>query len=152
MRFTSYSSSIGSLSAHLCFMPKYRHGIFQHKEVKDFCGEVFYRTAEEYGFVIEELGFDIDHVHLTVNLTNKYSACQIARLLKGVSARKLFQKFPWLKAKYFWGGHLWSPAYFFDSIGEVSKETINNYVRRQAVKGEQLRLSHYMPPTSVGGV
>lgn len=151
MRFSSYSSSIGDLSAHLCFMPKYRHKIFKHKEVKDFCEGVFYQIAEEYGFSIEELGFDIDHVHLVINLTNKYSACQVAKLLKGISARKLFQAFPWLKSKYFWGSHLWSPAYFFDSVGTVNKGIINNYVKKQEIKGNQLRLNAFMPPTSVGG-
>ena len=110
-------------------MPKYRHKIFAHKEVKEFCEELFYQTAEKYGFTIEELGFDIDHVHLVVDLTNKYSAWQIAKLLKGISARKLFQKFPWLRTKYFWGGHLWSPAYFFDSVGEVNKKTISNKIK-----------------------
>lgn len=105
MSLSNYSSSIGTLSVHLCFVPKYRHKVFQHKEVKDLCEQVFYSVAEKYGFVIEEMGFDIDHVHLVVNLTNKYAVWQAARLLKGISSRKLLQEFPWLRAKFFWKGH-----------------------------------------------
>ena len=149
----SYSSSIGNLSAHLCFVPKYRHKIFLHKQVKERCEQIFHEVANKYRFVIKELGFDIDHVHLIVDLTNKYSACEVARLLKGISSRKLFKEFPWLRKKYFWGGHLWSPAYYFDSVGRTTYETMSNYVKKQEEKGNfQRKLSEFiMPPTSVGG-
>jgi len=149
---TSYSSSIGNLSTHITFVPKYRHKIFAHPEVKDFCEEVFRQVAEEYGFRIDEIGFDIDHVHLLVDLTNKYSAAEAARLLKGTSARKLLQEFPWLRQKYFWGGHLWSPAYYFGSVGNATYGVVSNYVRNQAKKGDnQRKLIEFMPPASAGG-
>jgi len=111
-------------------------------------------VANKYQFVIKELGFDIDHVHLIVDLTNKYSACQVSRLLKGVSSRKLFKEFLWLRKKYFWGGHLWSPAYYFDSVGRTTYETMSNYVKKQEEKGNfQRKLSEFiMPPTSVAVV
>ncbi|MBI2232490.1 MAG: transposase, partial [Candidatus Aenigmarchaeota archaeon] len=33
--------------------------------------------------------------------------------------------------KKLWGGHFWSPAYFFDSVGEQTYERLENYVRNQ---------------------
>lgn len=137
--YTHYSSSIGRLTAHMCFMPKYRHKIFMHARVKELCSLAFDKIAKEYDFTIKEKGFDIDHVHLVIELGNNHSASQIARLLKGISARMLFRAFPWLKKQYFWGGHLWSPAYYFDGIGYVNEETITNYVKSQEINGNQQR-------------
>jgi len=72
------------------------------------------------------------------------------QLLKGVSSRKLLRAFPWLRQRFFWGGHVWSPAYYFDSVGDVDSDTMNAYVRSQGTKN-QLSLNYFMPPTLVGG-
>ena len=148
----SYSSSLGRATLHISLIPKYRHRIFGYKYLKNVCEKIFLRVAEEYGFVIREMGFDVDHVHLVVDVGPKYSASDVVKLLKGISARRLFQVFPWLREKFFWGGHLWSGAYFFDSIGDVNYEVIQNYVRKQELKGDYQRtLMEFMPPISMGG-
>jgi putative transposase len=88
------------------------------------------QTAQLHGIEIKEIGIDKDHVHLLVSVNPSISPSKIAHALKGASAYKLFRAFPWLKSKL-WGGHLWSPAYFFDSVGEQTYERLENYVRNQ---------------------
>jgi REP element-mobilizing transposase RayT len=44
-------------------------------------------------------------------------------LLRGVSARYLFQRFPALKQRL-WGGHLWLSSYYVGAAGTVSAATI----------------------------
>ena len=140
----SYSSSLGKSRHHISFIPKYRHKIFGYERIKIVCERSFYETADEYGFTIRELGFDIDHIHMVVDTPPSYSLSQVIKLFKGRSSRKLFQMFPWLREQFFWGGHLWSPSYFFDSVGDVQSEIIENYVRKQGEKGDQKRLSEYI--------
>lgn len=130
MSYKHYSSSIGTMTAQLVFVPKYRHKIFSHEQIKRRCSELFRSIAKQYGMEIIEEGFNIDHVHLVVDLGNKTSAAKAAQLLKGISARFLFEEFPWLRSRYFWGGHLWSPAYFFGSVGKNLDDT-RAYVRNQ---------------------
>jgi len=140
----SYSSSLGKSRHHISFIPKYRHRIFDYERIKIVCERSFHETAEEYGFDITELGFDIDHIHMVVDTPPSYSLSQVIKLFKGRSSRKLFQTFPWLREQFFWGGHLWSPSYFFDSVGDVQSEIIENYVRKQGEKGDQKRLNEYV--------
>jgi len=139
----SYSSSLGKSRHHISFIPKYRHKIFGYERIKVVCEQSFHETAEEYGFTIRELGFDIDHIHMVVDTPPSYSLSQIVKLFKGRSSRKLFQMFPWLRKEFFWGGHLWSPSYFFDSIGDVQSEIVERYVRNQGERGDQKRLNEY---------
>ena len=148
----SYSSSLGRATLHISLIPKYRHRIFGYTRIKNVCERIFFEIADEYNFVIKEMGFDIDHVHLVVDVGPNYSASDIVKLLKGISSRKLFRIFPWLRERFFWGGHLWSGAYFFDSIGDVNYEVIHNYVRKQELNGNYQRtLMEFMPPILMGG-
>ena len=129
--YTHYSSSIGRAMMHMCFVCKYRHKIFRFEEIKSRCTELFYSVAEQYGMKIEELGFDKDHVHMLVDLGNKQSPANAAKLFKGISARYLMKEFLWLREKYFWSGHLWSPAYFFDGVGQNTYDNMKRYVKAQ---------------------
>jgi putative transposase len=58
---------------------------------------------------------------------------KIVNMFKGVSARRLFQEFPWIKNRL-WGGHLWSPSYFVVTVGGAPLESIKKYVESQRVK------------------
>jgi len=138
-----YSSSYGKTRHHISLIPKYLMTIFRNERIKIVCEHSFYETAEKYGLVIRELGFDINHLHLIVDIPPRYSVSQVIKLLKGRSSRRLFKTFPWLRRKFFWGGRLWSTAYYFDSIGDVKLEVIERYVREQGIKGNQERIIDY---------
>jgi len=135
----SFSSSLGRAEFHLSFIPKYRHKIFGYSRIKAVCELCFHSIAKQYGFTIEELGFDVDHLHMIISLPPCMSIAKCIQLLKGISARKLFQTFPWLKQKFFWAGNLWSGAYYFDSIGRTTTEIMQQYVKNQGQKGDRLR-------------
>ena len=126
----SFSSSYGQLTLHMCFIVKYRLKVFTNDKIIKFCEYTIRQTAQLHGIEIKEIGIDKDHVHLLVSVNPCMSPAKIAHALKGASAFKLFRAFPWLKTKL-WGGHFWSPAYFFDSDGEQTYERLENYVRNQ---------------------
>ena len=50
--------------------------------------------------------------------------------MKGVSGRKLLQRFPEIKKKYFWGSGLWSGTKYVYSVGRDKKD-IERYVAKQ---------------------
>ena len=135
----SYSSSLGRAEFHVSFIPKYRHKIFVHQRIKAVCEMCFRSTARQYGFSIEELGFDVDHLHMILSLPPSMSVARAVQLLKGISAHRLLRAFPWLRKNLFWGGSLWSGAYYFDSIGRTTTDVIERYVRNQGKKGDGMR-------------
>jgi len=51
-------------------------------------------------------------------------------MLKGISARKLFLKFPQLKKKL-WGGHLWNPSYFVSTVSDNTEAQVKKYIENQ---------------------
>ena len=65
-----------------------------------------------------------DHIHIFLSTSPKYGPADIVKILKGVSARKLLLKFPELKTH----GHFWTDSYFVATHGNVSSETIKEYI------------------------
>ena len=130
------------------FKVKYCHKIFDDKEVEKRCAEIFHEVSEKYGLIIDEIGFNRDHVHIDIDGGPNYAPKDIAKRLKGTSGRKLLKEFPYLKKKYFWGSGMWNPSYYFDSIGSRTKEEIDIYIRNQGnkapkpIKGQQT-LEHF---------
>lgn len=70
-----------------------------------------------------------DHIHLFLTIPPAISVASAIKILKGVTARKLFLQFPELKQNL-WDGHLWSPSYYAGTAGNVSAETIKKYIER----------------------
>lgn len=129
MDLVKRSSSIGRLVVHISFKVKYCHRIFDNKAVAERCAEIFYEVAAEYRFAITDLGFDGDHVHFISDI-GLYGIAQIAKALKGRSAKYLLREFSYLKKQYFWGSGLWGEQTYYDSIGQ-NYEELSNYVKSQ---------------------
>lgn len=116
------------------FVPKYRKPIFKDSHVACGCKLVFEEISKQYGYKILALEILEDHVHLFLKLHPTYSLSKTFQLFKGISARKLFWRFPSLK-KQLWGGHLWSRGKFFRSVGEVTAEKVEFYIRESQSGG-----------------
>ena len=83
----------------------------------------------ERGWPVISREIQPDHVHLFVSIPPAIAVADAVKVLKGVTACRLFQKYPTLK-KRSWGGHLWSPSYYAGTAGNVSAETIRRYIER----------------------
>ena len=68
-----------------------------------------------------------DHVHLLLSAPPTMSPSEIMRRIKGRSAAKLFEEFPYLKKRY-WGRHFWARGYFCVTAGELTKQMIIDYL------------------------
>ena len=132
-----HSSSVGRNVLHLRFKVKYCHKIFNDTEVEKRCEEIFRDVSEEQRWILREIGFDKNHVHITIDAGTNGPA-DVAKALKGTSGKKLLREFPYLKKTYFWGSGLWSPAIYFDSLGERTVMDMDEYVRDQGVQRMQI--------------
>ncbi|MFC5627669.1 IS200/IS605 family transposase, partial [Aliibacillus thermotolerans] len=92
--------------------------------------------AEEKGFeiIMMEVG-EQDHIHVFATAHPKIAPSYIVRMLKGVSGRKLFLKFPEIKQKL-WKGHLWNNSYYIETVGSISEDVIKKYIAKQKKGGE----------------
>ena len=115
---------------HFVWSPKYRHRVLKEKEVKSFIWEVLKEIAERYEFDVSRVAVDDNHVHVFMSAPPRYSPAEVAMVMKGITAREIFKKFPW-KKKLLWGGEFWEDGYAVRSVGDkVSEEIIKNYIER----------------------
>jgi putative transposase len=72
-----------------------------------------------------------DRVHIFVEVPPRYSPSQAMQILKNVSARRVFKKFPKLR-KQLWAREFWSDGYFVMSVDDkVTTEIIRRYIEYQ---------------------
>ena len=68
----------------------------------------------------------------------KYSPTQIVRILKSITAREVFAKFPEVKKKL-WGGEFWSDGFYVETVSEHGNENVvANYVKNQGNEYKKL--------------
>lgn len=65
-----------------------------------------------------------DHVHCFVSAPPKLSITAIVKYLKGITGRKLFERFPEIREQL-WKGELWNHSYYVETVGSVSEENIH---------------------------
>ena len=126
MNVFSTAHGVGQNSFHLVWKPKYAYSILVG-EIKTHCEEVLKQVAQDYGYVIHALEVMPDHIHIFLTFKPSVSVSEVFHRLKGISAHRLFERFPDLRKKY-WGGHLWSPGKFFRSVGSTTDWAVKQYI------------------------
>jgi len=116
------SSAVYDVNYHLVWCPRYRKPILEEPRVKEFLEDQIATIADTKGYEVLALEVMPDHVHLFVSATPFDSPTGIVKVFKGVTALRLFKKFPELRGKY-WKGKLWSPSYYVWTAGHVSAES-----------------------------
>ncbi len=60
-----------------------------------------------------------------------YSPTKITQIIKSITSKKMFEKYPNLKEKL-WGSEFWSKGYFMSTVGKHGDEQkLRNYVQNQ---------------------
>jgi putative transposase len=124
-------------------------------EVKRYLKEIFRRIADEYEFCIDTMEVMEDHVHVFMEVPPRYFPAQAVQILKSVSAREEFKRFPKLR-KQLWVGELWSDGYFVRSVGDkVSADIIRRSIEYQTHEEDFVQLRMFknlkVPPSLLGG-
>ena len=103
---------------------KYRRKIL-NSEIEEYLKELVQQIAEDKGFTVHlfECG-EGDHVHCFVTAPPKLSITAIVKYLKGITGRKLFERFPEIRNQL-WKGELWNHFYYVETIGSIHRKTEN---------------------------
>ena len=125
-----YRTCVCNINYHLVWSVKYRRKVLS-PEIEQYLKELVQEIAREKGFTVHQ--FEVgerDHVHCFVSAPPKLSITNIVKYLKGISGRKLFERFPGIKEKL-WKGRLWNPSYYVETVGSISEEAIRKYLEQQ---------------------
>jgi putative transposase len=126
---------------HMVFVTHYRNKIFVHQDVIDAVRRGITEMCERLGIEIIEFSFGdtYDHVHMEINVPNKYSVSQVAQALKSHSA-SLALRVPICKS-WFLKGSFWNGGYANSSVGFASEENVRNYIKKQDISKGQRKLA-----------
>ena len=119
-----------NINYHVVWSVKYRNKVLT-PEIETFMQSLAQEIALEKGFIVNlfEVG-ERDHVHCFISAHPKVSISYMVKMLKGITARKLFMKYPELK-KSLRKGALWNHSYYVETIGSISEENIRHYIEKQ---------------------
>ena len=107
--------------------------------IKFICSEI----GKRYCFDFDAIGTDGDHVHIFIGAAPKYSPSKVMQILKSITAREFFKRFPEIK-KLLWGGEFWSDGGHVDTVGDGrALEQVRKYVLEQGRNTEQLKLFEF---------
>ena len=130
MRFIRSQHSVYQLSYHVVWTCKYRRRVLK-PGVIEYLRRIFPKLLKSIpGVDIEQLGFDIYHVHCVMIIPPNYSISEVVGQLKSQSAQLVRRKYQWLEKVYFKENVLWSPGYFVSSVG-INEHVIKRYVEFQ---------------------
>ena len=130
MKYETRNHSKFLLMYHIIFVCKYRKTILEpiSEELKQIISDI----SKESNFEILEMETDKDYIHFLIKSEPKVSVLSIVRKLKQESTNRLWKIQKEYMEKYYWGEKtLWSDGYFASTIGNVSKEAEEYYIRNQ---------------------
>lgn len=116
---------------HFVWSVKYRRKVLIG-DVADTLADLHASIAQDKGFVLNTQEVMPDHVHLFVTAHPKFAPATIVKVVKGITAKKLFGQYPDLR-KQLWKGHFWNPSYYVGTCGDTTKEVIQKYIETQKV-------------------
>lgn len=109
MKESSYihkSHNVTVLIYHLVTPAKYRKVIF-NKELDEYLCKICKNIEARYEIRFLEIGTDSDHVHFLLQSVPMYSPTRIAKLVKSITGKKMFERYPSLKEEL-WGSEFWT--------------------------------------------
>src|SRR3989344_864010 len=142
-----YSSAVGEGWMHCMFKIKYCHEIFDDEIYREGMLTLLLEASYAYEIPLGDIGFDTNHMHFLADI-GLYSRPDIAKLLRGYTAKKFFEYFPELKLSkehggLFWDSGLWNPAYYIGSPKDLAHTV--RYIQGQKygarMKGQKQLLS-----------
>lgn len=132
MDYISQNHSKHLLMVHLIFVCKYRKYLLI--KLGEQIKALFTSIAEEHNIDIIEMELDKDHIHLLVQYNPTQSILDVVRYFKQISTYRIWRQ---NNNHYYLSKHFgkektfWSDGYFACSIGNVSKEVIEKYIKSQ---------------------
>jgi len=120
-----------NVNYHFVWSVKHRRNVLTG-DVAETLADLHVSIAQDKGFVLNTQEVMPDHVHLFVTAHPKFAPATIVKIVKGITAKKLFEQYPDLR-KQLWNGHLWNPSYYVGTCGDTTKEVIQKYIETQKV-------------------
>ena len=120
--------AVYNIAYHLVWCPKYRRPVLTD-EVAQRLDELIHEQVKALKGDVIALEIQPDHVHLFAEFPPTLAVRQIMHRLKGHTSHELHNEFDWLNSRL---PSLWTRSYYVGTAGNVSAETIRQYIEAQS--------------------
>ena len=132
MELKRNSNAVYLLNYHLILITKYRKQVFTNNTIVERTKEIMMKISKKNNVEIINQECGLDHIHLMVSTKPTTNLTKYINLLKGHSSRALRKEFDLTDELY--GDSFWSDSYYIATAGNVSVDTIYNYIDNQRKK------------------
>ena len=127
-------NAVYSLRYHLIICVKYRRKCFSDERLQERFKELSTFVAGTQGVEVIEQECGDDHVHLLISTKPSTNLTKYINFLKTYTSKNLRKEFTEELSDQQWGDAFWSPSYYLATVGNVSLDTLYNYVENQRKK------------------
>lgn len=132
MELKRNSNAVYLLNYHIILVVKYRRKVFDNDTIIERAKELMRKISTENDVDVINQECGDDHIHLTVSTKPTLQLTKYINLLKGHSSRALRKEFDISEQLY--GDSFWSDSYYIATCGNVSLDTLYNYIDNQRKK------------------
>lgn len=132
MELKRNSNAVYLLNYHIILVVKYRKKIFDNGTIIERTKELMRKISAENDVDVINQECGDDHIHLMVSAKPTLLLTKYINLLKGHSSRALRKEFDLSEQLY--GDSFWSDSYYIATCGNVSLDTLYNYIDNQRKK------------------
>ena len=134
MKLHKAAHTVYKTQYHIVWVTRYRRKILV-RGVAEALGLMLQEVRKFHpDWFIEEIGIEVDHVHLHMVIPPKDAVAKVVGTLKSVTSARMKEKFPQFLRKVYWDGRgIWGRGFFVSTVG-INEATIRRYVQYQ---GEQ---------------
>jgi putative transposase len=114
----------------MVWIPRYRYKVLV-KGVDEYLVkrmDEIRKTYPEIEYV--QRNIQPDHVHLVLSFPPKYSIAKVVQIIKSNTGKAMWEKFDFLRKRYYGRGGIWSAGYFVSTVG-LDEKLIEKYVQYQ---------------------
>ena len=117
---------------------KYRK-LLLNPGLEEYIREILKGITERYNIVIDEIGFDGNHIHIFCGAKPTVAPIEIIGIIKSITGRKVFEQFPEIRGKELWGGEFWSDGKYIGTVGDAAtEEVIKRYIKNQSLDKQEI--------------
>ena len=126
--------SVGECLYHIVFIPKYRKKVI-YGTLRMKLGTVLRELAQQKECIIHEGHLMADHVHMLIQIPQKYSVSSVIGYIKGKSAIWVARNW-YGRQRNFGGEHFWARGYYVSTVGR-DEAVIRNYIATQEQRDQE---------------
>ena len=114
----------------MVWIPRYRYKVLV-KGVDEYLLKKMDEIRKNYPEIeYVQRNIQPDHIHLVLSFPPRYSIAKVVQIIKSNTGKAMWEKFDFLRKRYYGRGGIWSAGYFVSTVG-LDEKLIEKYVRYQ---------------------